>query len=334
SVTDKNGKEICSGRDKLILIKDYSEPADNFMFESARKKHEITGITKWDFGDIPEKIIIKDSDKQGLIYFPGLQADEGCVNLRIFESETESLRSHREGIIALFSIVFEKDLKSLKRMLLLPVKMSKYAAFLGGEKRFNNLLIKSILKDHLNVNIRTKEAFESQARLLMQNIYEKGQKKIKNTAPLLKACQETRETFLNLKKETVSNMEASDFLSRLEQDLHKLIPENFMELYVEERFQDLQRYIQALSVRAKKGITDPEKEKVRAGELEIHTARLDKLLKNLSQLVSDEKKKAVEEYFWLIEEFKVSLFAQEIKTPVPVSTKRLEKKYKEIERMV
>ncbi|MBU1399010.1 MAG: DUF3418 domain-containing protein, partial [Proteobacteria bacterium] len=50
--------------------------------------------------------------------------------------------------------------------------------------------------------------------------------------------------------------------------------------------------------------------------------------------VSDEKKKAVEEYFWLIEEYRVSLFAQELKTPVPVSAKRLEKKFKEIERMV
>jgi ATP-dependent helicase HrpA len=59
---------------------------------------------------------------------------------------------------------------------------------------------------------------------------------------------------------------------------------------------------------------------------------LNKQLKKLSQS-SAEKKAAVEEYFWLIEEFKVSVFAQELKTPVRVSKKRLENKLQAIERM-
>ncbi len=58
------------------------------------------------------------------------------------------------------------------------------------------------------------------------------------------------------------------------------------------------------------------------------------MLKELRPGASPEKKAAVEEYFWLIEEYKVSLFAQELKTAVPVSKKRLEKKLKEIQRMV
>ncbi|MCP4367433.1 MAG: DUF3418 domain-containing protein, partial [Deltaproteobacteria bacterium] len=56
--------------------------------------------------------------------------------------------------------------------------------------------------------------------------------------------------------------------------------------------------------------------------------------KGLSPRASTEKKEAVEEYFWLVEEYKVSLFAQELKTAIPVSKKRLEKRRKEIERMV
>jgi ATP-dependent helicase HrpA len=334
SITGTKGEEIYSGRDKAMLKNTLLAPADNEYFNSAREKYEITGITKWDFGDIPEKIIIKGSDKYEWLYFPGLEKDEGCVNLRIFNSETESVKSHREGIIALFSIVFEKDLKSVKKLLLLPKKMNEYTVFFGGENKFNRLLYKSTVKDLLNVNIRTKEAFESRALFVLQNIFEYGQKKTKNIAPVLKTCHETRETLLNLKAKCLPNREASDLLFRLEQDLNKLIPENFMELYEEERLLDLPRYIQAVSVRAQKGIIDPEKEKARSDGLEIHTTRLDKLLKSLSQLVSDEKKKAVEEYFWLIEEYRVSLFAQELKTPVPISAKRLDKKFKEIERMV
>ena len=334
SITGSNGEEICSGRDKAILIKDFSGPADNGLLEYAKQKHEITGITGWDFPDIPSSVIIKGAGKTERVFFPGLEKDSGCVNLRIFESETEAQKSHREGIIALFSIVFEKDLKSVKKMILLPKKMNEYTAFFGGENRFNRLLFKSTVKDLLNVNIRTKEVFESRALFVLQNIFEHGQKKIKNIAPVLKSCHETGETLLNLQKKCISNTEASDLLLRFEQDLNKLIPESFMELYEEKRLLDLPRYIQAISVRAQKGIIDPEKEKARSNELEIHTSRPDKLLKSLSLLVSDEKKKAVEEYFWLIEEYRVSLFAQELKTPVPVSAKRLEKKFKEIERMV
>ena len=51
-------------------------------------------------------------------------------------------------------------------------------------------------------------------------------------------------------------------------------------------------------------------------------------------MATEEKRKAIEEFFWLIEEYKVSLFAQELKTSIPVSPKRLDKKLKEIERMV
>ena len=54
----------------------------------------------------------------------------------------------------------------------------------------------------------------------------------------------------------------------------------------------------------------------------------------LFHLIQKQKKKAIEELKWMIEEYKVSLFAQEIKTAFPISVKRLEKKLQEIERMI
>jgi len=107
-----------------------------------------------------------------------------------------------------------------------------------------------------------------------------------------------------------------------------------MELYDSMRFVHLVRYIKAIEIRAQRALINFEKEKVKAKELKIFTASLNELLKGLSPLVSKEKKNAVEEYFWLIEEYKVSLFAQELKTAIPVSKKRLENKLSEIERMV
>jgi ATP-dependent helicase HrpA len=73
---------------------------------------------------------------------------------------------------------------------------------------------------------------------------------------------------------------------------------------------------------------------VRAKVLKIFTDKLDKMLDGLTPETSKEKKTAIEDFFWLIEEFKVSLFAQELKTVVSVSEKRLSQKILEIDRMV
>ena len=65
----------------------------------------------------------------------------------------------------------------------------------------------------------------------------------------------------------------------------------------------------------------------------IFSDSLDELLKNMSPSVTDEKRKAIEEFFWWLEELKVSVFAQELKTAIPMSKKRLKKKLEEIKRM-
>ncbi len=334
SITGPKGEEICSGRDKLILTKDFSAKADSGFLEKARKKHEITGITGWDFADIPESIIIKINEEPGRIYFQGLEKDEGCVNLRIFESEKEAQKSHEEGTVALFMIVFEKELKHAKKQLALPGELHEHTGFLGGIRNFDRMLFKSVINDLFDVVIRTRETFDSHARYVLRNIFSHGLEKIKIIAPVLKAFHETMTNLQELKKKASRNKEASDLLIRLENETVRLMPGNFMQLYEPDRLLHIPRYLQAVSVRAQRGIIDPEKEKARSRELEIHTAYLDKLLKSLTPLVSEDKKKALEEYFWLIEEYKVSLFAQELKTPVPVSAKRLDKKFKEIERMV
>ena len=61
---------------------------------------------------------------------------------------------------------------------------------------------------------------------------------------------------------------------------------------------------------------------------------LNRLLQTLSPAATDEKRRAVEEYFWMLEEYKVSVFAQELKTAIPISAKRLKDKLRQIERMV
>jgi ATP-dependent helicase HrpA len=93
------------------------------------------------------------------------------------------------------------------------------------------------------------------------------------------------------------------------------------------------RYLKALQIRADRGLLNREKDRRREEELRPFIERLTELSKNLPAFVSAEKKQALAELSQMIEEFRVSLFAQELKTAFPVSARRLEEKLNEIDRM-
>jgi ATP-dependent helicase HrpA len=101
-----------------------------------------------------------------------------------------------------------------------------------------------------------------------------------------------------------------------------------------ERLVHVERYIKSMQIRVQRAVVDFEKDQAKLKEVKTFSASLDKLVKALSPNASDEKRQAIEEFFWMIEEYKVSVFAQELKTAVPVSRKRLENKLAEISRMV
>jgi ATP-dependent helicase HrpA len=77
-----------------------------------------------------------------------------------------------------------------------------------------------------------------------------------------------------------------------------------------------------------------EKAFSKTAEIKIFADKLQDMVNSVAAEVSEEKVNAIEEYRWMIEEFKVSVFAQELKTAFPISQKRLEQKIQELERIV
>jgi ATP-dependent helicase HrpA len=127
---------------------------------------------------------------------------------------------------------------------------------------------------------------------------------------------------------------AVSFLVALTRELERLVPPTFVAIYEIRRLDHLPRYIQAAAIRARRAMVDFEKDRAKFKAIKKYTDGLNQLLKELSPSVSNEKRQAIEAFFWLVEEYKVSVFAQELKTPVPISAKRLDRKLKEIGRMV
>ena len=125
-----------------------------------------------------------------------------------------------------------------------------------------------------------------------------------------------------------------NFYKDLIRELAQLVPESFVDLYDMQRLVHLERYMKSMEIRAQRAMVDFEKDQARANEVKTFSASLDKLVKALSPNATDDKRSAIEEFFWMIEEYKVSVFAQELKTAFPVSKKRLEEKLAQIMRMI
>jgi len=115
-----------------------------------------------------------------------------------------------------------------------------------------------------------------------------------------------------------------DMLTGLFNDLKNLVPPNFVDLYTEDRLRHLSRFVACLRIRAQRAADNPLKEEKKINQLEKYTRHLPAFLSTLTTHSSPEKTLLVEDFFWLLEEYKISLFAPELKTMVKVSEKILD----------
>ncbi|MBT8371622.1 MAG: DUF3418 domain-containing protein, partial [Deltaproteobacteria bacterium] len=336
SITASDGKELLAGRDAAILRQSSDGFQESHKLDALRKKWEIDGITRWDFGDLPEFVGAAGKEKADWIAYPALQNSERAkhVNLRLFRQPGKALKAHKKGVTTLYSLHFSKDLKFLKRQLALPADKVRMADYFGGAGNLVKQMYNCVLVELFARNIRAKNAFYMHAESTAPKILPTGRALLDSVIPILTAYHDVRSQIYKLLQGKRKGSEAAFFFEALIEELVQLVPETFVAIYDRQRLGHLVRYINAITVRAQRASVDFEKEQSKSNEIKKFTDGLTKLLKTLSPSVSIEKRQAIEEYFWMVEEYKVSVFAQELKTAIPISAKRLEQKLKQIGRMV
>ncbi|MDF1594177.1 MAG: ATP-dependent RNA helicase HrpA [Desulfobacterales bacterium] len=336
SLAGPGGEALLAGRDPAILRQDMIRISDPNFFRTVNSDYEKKGLKRWDFGDLPEAMEFIDNNKTTWEFYPGLAKngdEEGGVNLRLFPSRETAMASHLQGVAALYGIYLLKELKYLKKILKIPSRLKPAADYFGGLKKLERRLYGSVMNDSFCRNIRTANDFEYHARLMLPQIQAKGQEKLDAALTVLDAVHSVRTIIFSLEQAHRSNTAAFVFLDGLRRELSRLVPETFLDLYGNDRLIQIVRYVRTISIRAQKGLADLAKDQKRAAELSVYQAKLEGLLSSLSPATSTERRKAVEDFFWSMEEYKVSLFAQELKTLTPVSPKRLDAKLREIERL-
>ncbi len=333
SVLDTEGREKAAGRDLALLQQTLTAEQDHRAFERVCRQWEKDGLKIWDFGDLPESIDLDEGGRFKGCAWPALAPGEGCVHLRLYRSRGEADAVHRQGVAALYGLHFSRELKDLKKALKLPEPLKTWAEAWGGTRRVESLLLEKVMGDLFALDIRSEEAFLAHARTVSGKILRSGQEALGMVEPLLKAYAENSG---ELKKMDWANRESSgnrSFILQRRKEMEELLPGDFLCRFTAERLVHTPRYLKALKIRAERGLLNREKDRQREQELQSFVARLQERRDHLSPLASDEKKRALADLSLMVEEFKVSLFAQELKTAFPVSARRLEEKLGEIDRM-
>jgi ATP-dependent helicase HrpA len=286
-----------------------------FNSQIANKKY-----TTWSFGELPELMEISKGG-QSLIGFPALVDMGDAVSIEVFDEPDVAAAKNRAGLRRLFALQIKDALKYLEKNIPDLQKMAVAYMQLGSADELRAQIIdvaldRAFLLEPLpnDENSFKRRIDEGRGRLTL----------IANEVARL--ALGVLSEFALAQRKIKDTKNAPDATADCIQQLQRLLPKNFLVTTPWPQLQHGARYLKAISLRLEKYRADPARDAQRLTELKP-------LEQKYWRLVAERKGQTdarMLEFRWLLEELRVSFFAQELKTPQPVSVKRLEKAWAQL----
>lgn len=271
--------------------------------------------TDWTFGELPELLEVRRGD-QTMIGFPALIDRGTAVAIEVFDEPDAAAARHREGLRRLVALQIRDALKYLEKNIPDLQKMSVLYLSLGSSDELREQVVglaidRAFLADPLPTDATSfrRRVDEGRGRLtLIANEVARSAH-----AVLVEHAAAARK----LKDARVPKDVAEDIAAQLA----RLVSKRFLQTTPWAQLSHLPRYLKGVVMRLDKWRADPSRDLSRLAELRPLEQRY---LRTLAERkgVRDAR---LDEFRWLLEELRISLFAQELRTPQPVSVKRLEK---------
>jgi ATP-dependent helicase HrpA len=322
----------------------------------ARVKWEKPEQTAWTFGEIPEQVLVAEQAGVPVFAFPGLRAGAGGVALQLCKTPEEAKTATEQGIAALLERQLSHDLGWLERDLRALRNLGALTATLAPLDELQAQAFQSIRRwacaagrmeggrGFPHAPVAPEPAL--QARRIKDNppylsaaafaaAVEKTKAELRGFVP--RYADLLRE-ILGLRQELL--VQAKPYPG-LEKDLVALIPPDFLRVTPYEQLAHFPRYLKAMKLRAERWRQNPAKDAERTALLGPYVAAIARLAVGRVPSPATGPKRgegtpptlqagAVQRLRWLVEEFRVSLFAQELGTVEPVSTVKLDRAIGEI----
>jgi len=301
-----------------------SRPAPATKASNAEQRH-----TAWDFGELPELMEIRKGG-QTLIGFPALIDDGDAVRIEVFDEPELAQARHRAGLRRLFALqirdalkYLEKNLPGLQAMGVAYMAVGKTDSGSGGgtlDELKNQILDLALDRAFLTEPLPA-DAAAFKARV------DEGRGRLTLIANEIARLAGTILTeFAAAQRKLKDSKPPADVTTDLQQQLQRLVPKTFLSATPYAQLQHFPRYLKAMQLRLDKLRSDPAREAAKFAELRPQDQRFWRLVAERKG-VQDAR---LQELRWLLEELRVSFFAQELRTPQPVSIKRIEKAWSQL----
>ncbi|MBM3347104.1 MAG: ATP-dependent RNA helicase HrpA, partial [Betaproteobacteria bacterium] len=283
------------------------------------------GVTEWTFGELADVMEIRHGS-QTLIGFPAIVDAGTAVRLEVFDAEDKARAMHRAGLRRLFMLQLKEQAKFIEKSLPgFNTLAMQFTAFGDANELRDQLLEASFDRACMQPPLpRTAEEFtrrrdegRSRVNLIAQEMARLVGLILAEHHTLQKKLKDAQRAFPAAVKD-------------IQEQLARILPKRFIADTPYERLQNLPRYLKAATLRLDKLRADAARDARGMSELQsLQTLYLRALANARKAGATDDK---LEQFGWLIEELRVQLFAQELRTPVPVSVKRLQKMWEGMQR--
>ncbi|MCX6966826.1 MAG: DUF3418 domain-containing protein [Verrucomicrobia bacterium] len=334
-VVDRQNKTVAAGRElESVRASMDAQRVQSDAWEIAARRWEKPALTTWSFGDLPESLIIEQVGGAPLLAWPGLAVRDGEVDLLLFRRRADAEAATPAGICRLAELSLARDLAWLQKELR-TLARPLAAGSQPGKASFGDALAQLGAQLHAP---KPKGAAVDSSELLQQSAYRHIVTHAFRLEPLYPLTQarftalvETARRELPMLARRVSELAAQILTLRKallasgkrypgwEADLERLVPADFLARTPHAQLHHLPRYLRAMQLRAERASISPlyltkDTEKAKPLAPFLPGGAFEKTVPPANR----------EAYRWLLEEFRVSLFAQELGTAQPVSAQRLQ----------
>ncbi len=323
-LVDDNRQLLERGRDLKALRDKYRDYLQATVKQSAEKGFEKSAITRWDFGDLPEYVML-EREGRSLKAFPALVDDNESVTLSLFASQPEADLANRRGLARLFLLTLPQQRRYLKKQFFNRTKTQlALADVYPREQLVDDACLASCYACFLEGRDRPKNQGEFSA------LCDSQRSELVGVATALDKLLDTIADHyheLSLALKGLNRSLFAEAIADIKVQLKHLLGEQFLLDTPLQALEHYPRYLQAIAQRLQKLKGQAAKDKSAIDELQALQQPFDELCEKEPLLRQHEEAQALR---WMFEEWRVSLFAQSLGTQYPVSRKRVERQWQKV----
>jgi ATP-dependent helicase HrpA len=322
-VVDERGKTVSEGRELAAIQAALAGEVRQSLHTEAHYAWERQGLTDWDFDALEEQVTMARGGLN-LRVFPALVDEGDSVAVRPFESPQAAAAAHRAGVRRLFILAVQEKVKYLRKELKKNSALCLHYLPLGKCEELVEALISAAVEQALFMEAeppRQRAAYEALLDSARGRLIAHAEALQQAVAAALATHHAIRKT---LKGSVPPNWLES--MADINEQLGRLIYPGFVTATPPQWLLQLPRYLQAIEKRLEKLKADPQRDRATLREMQPLWQRYWQRCEEEGCCGEGE----LLQFRWLLEELRVSLFAQGLKTLEPVSVPRLEKRWKSL----